>query len=134
MGQRTINKGAQLMSMTNLTGSKLVLSNVTLGPGEAKTQIPASDWLGDSDRANELQALVAAGSLQVTLNVLLDSADLLSLSGVENIITALPVHADADRPAVADVPIGYTIFNTGDVTLNVSDGTNWIDVTTGLST
>lgn len=134
MGQRTINKGAQLMTMTNLTSNRLSLSNVTLGPGETKTNIPATDWMHDSYRARELQELVDAGSLQVTLNVLLDSNDLLSLSGAENIIMALPVHADADRPAVTAVPVGYCIFNTTDGTLNVSNGTNWINVTDGLTT
>ncbi len=134
MGQRTINKGTQDLTVTNLTANRLVITTAALAPGESKN-IALRDYVNQVDRGEELAALVTNGSISVVKDGLtLTAADLQSLDAVETSIVPVPVLADATRGDPTVVPVGTVILNTTDGTLNVNDGTDWIDVTTGLPT
>jgi hypothetical protein len=45
----------------------------------------------------------------------------------------IPVYSDGSRPSASSVPQGAVIFNTTDSSLNVSDGSNWRDMTGAIT-
>lgn len=137
MAVRTINKGNQFLTITNLTAQRLAFLNGALAPG-GSGDFPAEDYINRPDAAEDLAGLIEAGKITVAYSgfagLTLTAAQMRTLRGLEVETNGVPIVDDASRPAVADVPVGYTVFNTTDNTLNVSDGTNWIDIATALAT
>lgn len=130
MANVTINSGAVLLNLVNLSTSRVAMANRVLGPGESGT-ISANRVIGIYQRALELSNLVAAGILNVQLNgVNLTAGQLLEL---DTGLIAPPSFTDATRPGANVAGSGYTIWNTDDGFTNVSNGTNWIDPTGAIT-
>jgi hypothetical protein len=124
MANVTINAGAVLFNLVNLSTSRLAMANLVLDPGGSGT-IAANRVVGNYYRALELSELVANGYLAVQLNGVNFSAG--QLLELDTGLLSPPSFTNASRPLPTAVGSGYTIWNTDDGTTNVSDGTNWLD-------
>jgi len=129
MGYRTLNKGTSQLLLTNLTGQRVCVLTGAI-PKSSSVNAPLDDYTNVPGAVNGLAALIDAGVLSVSYNgVVLTSADVLSLRTVETTnFSGYPVFTDATRPVATSVPIGYTFYNSDDSALNLSDGTQWIDL------
>jgi hypothetical protein len=135
MATRNIVKGTEVLSVTNLTANDLVVGETLINAGTAK-DVPAVNVVGIRERAADLGDLIAAGSVTATLaGVTLTEtvarsleAPSVSVGSMDTLESPqLPVFADATRPAPTAVAAGYAIFNTDDLTINISNGTAWYD-------
>jgi len=124
MANVTINPGAVQLGLTNLSTQTIVTAYRTLTPGQSGT-VAANRIVGNYHRALELSTFITNGILSVTYNgVALTAGQLLQLDAVMGI---LPAFTDGTRPAAATAGSGADIWNTGDASTNVSNGTNWYD-------
>lgn len=114
------------ITFTNATSDVLNIAAFykTLAVSESVT-VSMSNSGYDSEAG--LKTLVEVGSLTIDA-VVMEAGD------TQGVFTALPVYSNATRPAFGDVPVGTTIWNTDDVGENYTDGTEWLDSITGLST
>lgn len=135
MATRNIVKGTEVIPVTNLTATDIIVGGTRIAASTA-VDVPAVNVVGIRERANSLGDLIAAGSVSATLSgVALTEALARSLEApsvaMGSLATVasplLPVLNDTTRPAATAVPVGYMIFNTDDSFSNTSDGTNWKD-------
>ena len=140
MAIQTVQASALNLRIQNLTNDRVNVLKVSV-PGGGHRTAPITR-INHYDRAVEVADLVHLGVIQVTLDTLEYGYQQAPLSELQ--IKSLaspsatpygtsPAYADATRPNPADVPVGFTIFNTDDNFINCSDGTNWRDPTGAIT-
>ena len=136
MGFRNLTTSDLKIVIYNRTNHPLVVVSAKVSPGQSRT-IPLRHVLANYQRALELSVLVNKGDVEVVLDGVsydyktvgpLTPAYLATLATP----SAMPYNsqlsgATADRPALANVPVGFMFFDT---TLNkpvYSTGAAWVD-------
>ena len=127
MGHRTINSADALFRINNVSGEGVGVSGISLTPGETKT-VAAWVFLQDRFRSEELNALAAAGRIQVVLlqggyEYVLSAEDLI---GLEAPIAEFTPPAYTTLPAASGFPVGYVVFDATGSALVTSDGSAWV--------
>lgn len=135
MATRNIVKGTEVLAVTNRTANSLFIGEIAI-PVSATVDVPVENVSRNRERSADLGALIASGSITVTLSgVALTEALARSLEAPSVAMASLatvaspqlPVWANATRPGPTTVPAGYAIFNTDDAAINICDGTDWRD-------
>lgn len=67
------------------------------------------------------------GGIVNAINLLIEAVKALKTA------PTLTVYSDASRPAATSVPAGYIFFNSSDNFPNISDGTNWRDMSGSIT-
>jgi len=131
MGYRTILSSPVRFKVQNTSGERIVVSGGNLAPGKYR-EVAASVYVNNKFRAEELETLARANKIQVLLNgggfldFALSLAEIVALAASGAMPTVAKPMATADLPAVTDVPIGTTLFDTTLGALVTNDGSAWV--------